>query len=76
MNERMKTRLERLEKISQIIGENVYVADLYEGEYSVYNATRLKGLGVKSQKEFEIWIAEIDRTEPNSIIIIDDIPAD
>ena len=76
MNERMKNRLEKLEKFYQINGNDVYVAILEEGQFYIFNATRRKSVEPKSPNEFESWIAEIERTEPNSTIIIDDIPTD
>ena len=76
MDYRTRKKLERLEEIAERVKENAYVVNLFEGEYDVLNVVKDKYLGAMSPKDFEAWMVTIKEKEPNSVIIIDDIPWD
>ena len=76
MDYRTRKKLEKLEEIAERVKENAYIVDLMDGQYSVLNAVKHKYLGEMSPKEFEAWTVAIKEKEPNSVIIIDDIPWD
>ena len=76
MDYRTRKKLERLEEIAERVKENAYIVDLMDGEYSVLNVVKHKYLGEMSPKDFEAWMVTIKEKEPNSVIIIDDIPWD
>ena len=76
MDYRTRKKLERLEEIAERVKENAYVVNLFEGEYDVLNVVKDKYLGAMSSKDFEAWMVTIKEKEPNSVIIIDDMPWD
>lgn len=76
MDYRTRKKLERLEEIAERVKENAYIVDLMDGQYSVLNVVKHKYLGEMGPKDFEAWMVTIKQKEPNSVIIIDDIPWD
>lgn len=76
MNRRLQNRVEKLEKTTQSMGDNVYLVDLFEDEYFIYDATKRKYLDGKNKNEFEAWCTERTLRDPQCVIILDDIPWD
>lgn len=76
MDYRTRKKLERLEEIAERVKENAYIVNLFDGKYDIYNAVKQKHLGEMIPKDFEAWMVTIKEREPNSVIIIDDIPWD
>lgn len=76
MDYRTKKRLEDLERLADKLKEGAYLVDLMDGAYSVLNVVKHEYLGEMSPKDFEAWMVTIKQKEPNSVIIIDDIPWD
>ena len=74
MDYRTRERLNRLDKLSIKTGATVYFVDQLEEGYSIHNATSEKDLGLKSKADFEAWCASIAENQPESVIVIDDIP--
>lgn len=66
----MKGRLTRIEKIVNFKREDLYLVDIYLGEYMVLNAITGKDYTM-SKKKFIQWSNEVDQV--GSLIIIDDI---
>lgn len=74
MSKDMKKRLLRLEKIANANREDLFLVFVYEDEYDIFNAVTMKSIGSMSEKPFNKWLSEIEKTE--ATVIIDDIPYD